>query len=100
MDARRWEQLSLAQQLGNVGSEVARARHWEGRDHRGKRDEALIRALDLIDLTIADPRRRGGLKELCRLREVVCDWFAGSGAYEVTPEQLEAYCTSFALRGR
>ncbi len=32
--AGRWSRLSLAEQLGNVGSEVGRMRRWHGKDER------------------------------------------------------------------
>jgi hypothetical protein len=99
MDRARWHGLTLAQQLGNIGSELARARHWETAGDREQREAALFRALELVDLTLDDPRRRRGCKEIARLREVIGDWYAGSGTYDVSPEELQDYCTSFALYG-
>lgn len=42
--------------------------------------------LELLDLTIEDPRWRGTgrLKELLRLREVLCDLFYGDNVYNTT----------------
>ena len=97
MNAERWSQLSLIQQLGNIGSELSRARHWEIQKDRVSRDQALERALDLLDLTLGDKRFRSRLKEPARLREVVGDWFSGKQEYDISPERLEAYFTSFAL---
>jgi hypothetical protein len=97
MDAARWHGLTLPQQMGNIGSEIARARYWEGLGEKARRDAAIERALELIDLTLSDRRRRAGLREIARLGEVVRAWYAGSDAYDVTPEALQAYCTSFVL---
>jgi hypothetical protein len=97
MDRSRWHAFTLAQQLGNIGSELARARHGEAAGDRERRDAALARALELLDLTLDDPRRRTGCREIARLREVVCDWFAETGVYAISPEELQEYCTSFAL---
>ena len=97
MDQARWHGLTFPRQMGNIGSEIARARHWEGRGDRANRDAAIERALELIDLTLRDPRRCSGLREIGRLREVVCDWYLGSGTYDVSPAELEDYCTSFIL---
>ncbi len=97
MDRTRWHGLTLAQQLGNIGSELARARHWEEKGDREQREAALCRALELIDLTLDDPRRSRGYKEIARLREVVCDWYAGTETYDVSPEELQDYCTSFIV---
>jgi hypothetical protein len=97
MDTARWHRLTLPQQMGNIGSEIARARHWEGHGDRERRDAAIERALELIDLTLCDIRRRTGLREIGRLREVVCAWYVESQAYDVTPETIQEYCTRFAL---
>ncbi len=97
MEPARWHRLTLPQQMGNIGSEIARARHWEGRGDEECRGAAIERALELIDLTLCDPRRRAGLREIARLREVVSAWYLGSGAYDVPPEALQEYCTRFAL---
>jgi hypothetical protein len=97
MDQARWNAMTLPRQMGNIGSEIARARHWEGRGDRANRDGAFERALELIDLTRRDTRRRGGLREIGRLREVVCDWYLGLGTYDISPAEIEDYCTSFIL---
>lgn len=54
-----WQNLSLLEQLANVGSEVERAirAHEAGRQQRW--EAALDRALELFDLTAADERWRG-----------------------------------------
>lgn len=97
MDKGRWHGLTLPQQMGNIGSEIARARHWEGQGDAERRNAAIERALELIDLTLSDVRRRAGLREIARLREVVCAWYCGSDAYDVPPAALQEYCTSFVL---
>ena len=65
----RWRQMTLAQQLANVGSEVDRAiRAWEG-GQSGRFEGALDRALELFDLTAADDRWRGPRRrEILRAR--------------------------------
>lgn len=95
---QRWYQLSLAQQMGHVGSELGRARHWESKGDRQSRDHALVRALDLLDLTLNDRRWSGRFRELARFREVVSDWFCGRKAYDVPAETLEGYCARLSLR--
>lgn len=95
---QRWYQLSLAQQLGHVGSELSRARHWESKCDFQSRDHALVRALDLFDLTLNDRRWNGRFRELARFREVVGDWFCGRKAYDVPAETLIDYCVQLSLR--
>ena len=91
----RWSDLSFAQQMGNVGSEIARARHWEKQKDPASRDKALERALELLDLTLDATIETARLKEVARLREVVAAWYAGQKDYAIDEAVLENYCISF-----
>lgn len=95
----KWYVMSLAEQLGNVGSEVSRAKNWHGRDEKFS-DNALIRALELLDLTLSDKRWRKRLKELVRVREVLGDLFTGGKEYKSTFEDLDKYFFNFALAAK
>lgn len=68
--------MSFAEQIGNIGSEVGRARKWQGRD------EAIFwgdvtRALELFELTQMDKRWRKRRIEIDRAREVFSDTVLG-----------------------
>lgn len=97
--AGRWQELTLAEQLGNVGSEVSRALKWRGKDEKLFQG-ALERALELLDLTLQDPRWRGRLKEIARSREVFCDTVLGGLEYGAALEDIERYFFYFALAAR
>lgn len=92
--------MSLCEQLGNVGSEVGRAAKWQRQGNIISRDKALERAFDLLDMTIADTRRKKSLKELCRSREVLADVFYGDNEYKDSPEAMEKYFYQYALVAR
>lgn len=97
--AGRWWELSLCEQLGNVGSEVGRAFRWRSRDARVAA-AAFERALELLDLTLDDPRHRRSparLREIARAREVLVDLFAGSNEYRSSPSSLQRYFDAFAV---
>ena len=96
----RWFELTLFEQLGNIGSEVGRSINWRKKGDAKRSEGALFRALDLFDLTIADPRLKFRLKEILRAREVVCDHLAGDNEYSSTDESLEKYFMQFALAAR
>ena len=99
--AGRWSQMSLAEQLGNVGSEVGRAANWTVKGNDKQSNRALDRAFDLLDLTIGDKRWVGSkLKELCRVREVLADTFYGDRAYGATPQSMEKYFYHYAVEAR
>lgn len=51
----------------------------------------------MLDLTKDDKRNRSRLRELCRFKEVLSDWFSLTGEYEVSPESLKSYALSFAI---
>lgn len=95
----RWEQLSLVEQLANVGSEVGRMLRWRGRDERLMMG-AFERALELLDLTLADPRWRDRAREIARARELLCDAALGGGDYGTTLEDLDRYFLAFAVAAR
>lgn len=95
----RWQKLSLAEQMANIGSEVSRAIHWQEKDKKlfwG----AIERALELFYLTVADPRRHNQLKELTRLREIFCDAVLGGKEYGSRLQDIEHYFFYFALYSR
>ena len=91
-----WRALSLCQQLGNVSSEVGRALSARSRGKEARAQSAFERGLELLDLTIADPKHRTRLKELCRAREVVCDFFVGGNQYSSSADSLDRYFLQFA----
>jgi len=94
-----WGRFSLVEQLGNVGSEVSRALRWKNQDPR-LCDRAMVRALELLDLSIRDPRWRRRLKELTRARELLCDAWLGGKEYGADLEGLNRYFFNFALAAR
>ncbi|UCF67682.1 MAG: hypothetical protein JSV80_18320 [Acidobacteriota bacterium] len=97
--AGRWATLTLAEQLGNVGSEVSRTLQWRSRNSEISR-RALERALELIDLTLDDPRHRASaarLREICRAREILLDFVIGPNEYGSTEVSLQRYFDAFAV---
>lgn len=100
MNIERWHTLTLAEQLGNIGSEIHRIRVWKDRGDRTSTMQAFDRALECIDLSLADDRWKHRLKEIARLREVLTDRVLDAGQYSVPFVQLEDYCMFFAMIAR
>ena len=90
----RWQKMSLAEQLANIGSEVGRATKWQGKDEKTF-DGAVARALELFDLTLEDPRWRGRSLEIGRLKEVFCDGVLGGKEYATALSSFENYFYPF-----
>lgn len=72
--AGRWFELSLVEQMANVGSEVIRMLKWQKKNSRYAQ-LAFERALELLDLTIQDTKNKKQLKEIVRVREVLADFY-------------------------
>ncbi len=95
--AGRWFELSLVTQLANIGSEVERALKWAERGNEQLSRGALERGLELIDLTLSDPRHRHRLKEIARAREALLDHFWGENVYGSTAEDWRRYYYQFGV---
>jgi len=98
--AGRWFELSLVEQLANVGSEVERTITWRNKGNPAYMEKAFDRALELLDLTIADEKNRSRLKEVCRLREALADFFAFDNEYGSTDRAWQNYFRAFAYAAR
>jgi len=94
--AGRWRSFSLMAQLANVGSEVERALNWRNKGNPEYSRLAFLRGLELLDLTIADPRHRHRLKEITRLREALLDLFLGDNEFRSTEKSWRSYFFGFA----
>ncbi|MGB9006537.1 MAG: hypothetical protein WCB96_12505 [Candidatus Aminicenantales bacterium] len=94
--AGRWQTLSLLEQIANIGSEVERALNWLNKNNLDYSRQAFLRALELLSLTIVDPRHRRRLKEITRLREALLDYFLGDNEFRSTEKAWRAYFYSFA----
>lgn len=95
----RWFQLSLVEQMGNIGGEVYRAMKHQGDQVLFQKD--VERALELFDLTLLDSRWRGRRWEIARAREVFCDAAYNDGRmYKSTLSELVPYFDWFAMVAR
>ena len=98
--AGRWRAFSLAEQLGNIGSEASRAMRWKNKDEKLFQG-AIDRALELFDLTLGDPRWQGGrLREIARAREIFSNAVLGGKEYKSSLEDLDRYFYPFAYAAR
>ena len=96
----RWRLLSFAEQMANVGSEVGRTVSWSAKGRPDFSMRAFERALELLDLTIADEKNRNRLRELSRVREALADHFAFDNTYQSTPESWQKYFRFFHMAAR
>lgn len=98
-ERNRWRELSLIEQMANISSEVGRTGKWKTKGNAAMAESAFIRALDLIDATIAEGRRNAPgrdsmLNELCREREMFCMEYLSEKPDALLPS--ERYFSHFA----
>ena len=93
--AGRWNSLSFCEQMANVGSEVERAIKWREKRNTQYSQMAFERALELLDLTVADEKNKKRLKELLRLREVLADYFVFENVYQSSDRSFQNYFSAF-----
>lgn len=92
----KWFKLTLAEQMGNIGSEIHRLVLAQNRD-KCRFDSAFDRALELIDITLSDPRWKKSYKEIARVREVLCDIVFGQNQYGTSIKDLDDYFFKFGI---
>lgn len=94
----RWNELSFAEQMGNIGSEVSRACVASARGQAERRDKSIERALELVDLTLRTTTSQPRMRELGLFRNAI--EAAAEGSSSVRLEAIEQYCVPFALIAR
>lgn len=95
-DSQRWAALPPLVQLGNIGSEVGRTMAALQRGDDTAASRASLRALDLIDATVAAWTSTARRRELLRARELFT-----AAVEAATPDpDLDRYFFQFALAAR
>ena len=98
--AGRWRLMSFLEQMGNVGAEIGRTLAWKEKNRPDYSLRAFERALELLDLTISDPKNRTRLRELLRVREALADHFVFDNSFQSTDESWERYFYPFQYAAR
>ncbi len=98
LSEEKWFAKSLAEQMANIGSEVERMIIWKPKDQK-YHELAFERALELIDITRLDPKNKPRLRELCRMREVLVDWYL-ENQYSSTDKSWQNYFLAFNYLAR
>lgn len=95
----KWNSLSLVEQMANVGSEVSRTISWKEKNKENAK-LAFYRSLELLELTLGDPKNKKGFKEVARVKEMLVDWYLDLHAYNSTDEQWQKYFLQFNVAAR
>ncbi|MDP2652597.1 MAG: hypothetical protein Q8Q08_01040 [Candidatus Omnitrophota bacterium] len=98
--AGRWNELSLMEQMANIGSEVERALNWRAKHNAEYSQKAFERALELMDLSLGNAKGLPRLKELSRAREALVDYFQGNNEFGSSDELWRKYFFHFTYAAR
>ena len=96
----RWQDFSFFEQAANIGSEVERAISWRRKGNLEYSHLSFERALELLDLTINDPKNQKKLRELLRLREVLIDYFYSNNSFSSSDSLWQSYFSPFNFAAR
>jgi hypothetical protein len=96
----RWKKLTLIEQMANIGMDVDRAIKWKKKGNPEQSKAALYRGLELLWLTIEDPKNQERLKELTRLREILNDYFFCDNIYKSSEKLWRNYFYPFSYAAR
>ena len=94
MSKDRWEQMSISEQMMNIGGELERAIAWKNKNDFEKMNHFLNKVREWMGLTIADPKNRGRIRELELVQEEYEDFF-GENQSKNQEETLMKYWNSF-----
>jgi hypothetical protein len=96
----RWSKFSFYEQMGNIGAEIGRTINWREKEPKYSR-MAFERGLELLYLTIKDPKNKGKRFEmLCLLKKVLINYFCGNNQNSYYNEVLDKYFLQYALAAR
>jgi len=98
LTTKQWCSKNIFEQMANIGSEVFRMLKSRKKDKKNY-ELAFERALELLDLTLADPKNRTRLKEIARVREVLVDYYFDND-YSSTKKSWNNYFYSFNYAAR
>lgn len=96
---KTWNERTTMEQMANIGAEVGRTINWKKKDKKYAQ-MAFYRALDLLVKTKADPKNRQRLSEICRVNEMLVDWYLGNPEYVSKDSDWEKYFYSFNYAAR
>lgn len=99
-DKEKWQAMSFAAQMGNIGSEVGRSAKAYASGDTQSFDGACMRALDLFDATVAGLAKSKSprLKEVLLARDQFTQQYYGDQP-KIDPS-LEVYFMQFAIAER
>ena len=92
---KKWYQMSVEKQIGNIGSEVNRAIQWQNKGNTDRARNFCNKAKELLQLSMEDPKNRHRRGEFFNGIVELEDRFFGENQYNTTDEMLKKYYDAF-----
>ena len=93
-----WGRHPITYQMGNIGSEVSRSLKWTAKGNKDRAANAIDRALELFDFTIAaNQQNHARLREILIAREEFCDYFFNNNSWHTDPVKMQKYYDGFVM---
>jgi hypothetical protein len=101
VDRERWSKMSIFDQMGNIYSEVGRSLKAKSINNQKDYEQALARAIDLFDATVANQIQQHSpkAKEVLRAKEQFLDICSRKASVSDT-QSLDRYFMQFAVAAR
>jgi hypothetical protein len=96
----KWGSFPFLTRLANIGSEVYRAISWREKQRSDYAELAFNRSLELFDATKSTTLNAAQLKEICRLRELWADYFAGDNKFASDKKFFNDYFNFITVRSK
>lgn len=93
----RWFAMGIGEQISNIGSEVNRAIRYKNKNEEDKKKRFYEKAVELLELTCADPKNKHRCGELQECIAELTDYFVGGNEYNTTDEVLIKYYDAFLV---
>lgn len=91
----KWWKMSIGEQIGNVGSEVARAIRRKNKNDILGAQEFCIHAIEMLCYTKQDPKNVHRRKELSYAQEEILDYVLGENLYQNDDQSIMKWYDAF-----
>ncbi len=91
----KWQNMSIQEQISNIGSEVNRALEWKNSGNLARSEAFVTKAIQLLSLSIKDPKNKHRIMELTFCIEELQDYFFGNNFYNTTEAMFHKYYDAF-----
>lgn len=90
-----WFNMTIEEQISNIGSEVNRAIKWKNKGNEKRSTGFCRKAIEFLQLTKEDDKNRTRKKEFDFCIEELEDYFIGENKYNTNDEMLTKYYDAF-----